>query len=274
MINFIFITGIDLLEKAAEVAAKRVARILNLKENVQAKVVCFPRKGTLTRMVYRYSCRRTNIENILFSLELTARWLTRIPRKFPEWHVIQFHNTPAGKLGIGKRFRATKFYPLHVLSEEDCRGERKKNIKTRSPLLLLLDPDEAKNGRIVGTLEIPAYYKKLPDSLHKLMLKGRRRLIREIDRILAQKTNKPKTAEEILLEELVDPISLFDLLDLDLNLASVERIAYRTRIVGQWSTENFYFHLAEELLRIAREEVEFVRRFPQEKGKPHRLLSL
>jgi len=272
MINFIFITGIDLLEKAAEVTAKRVAEILNQKENVRVEVVRFPRKGTLTRMVYRYACGRANIENILFYHEITERWLRRIIElsPHPKPHVIQFHNTPAGKLGIGKRFRAIKkFYPIQVVCEKDLRDEIKKNIKIRSPFLLILDRFKAKNGRIVGTLEIPAYYKKLPTPIYKMLLKGRRRLIKEIHHILGM-SNKPNTAGEILFE---DSKALLGLVELEF-VADMVRIAHRTRIVGQrWSTEGFYFHLAEELLRITQEEAEFVRKFRRERGKPHRLLS-
>jgi len=239
--KFVFRIRTDAEEAPAARAAKQAAGLLRERGH-EVRIVNFPQRLSYLRLFSRNAAQLTRDRvDAFFRKRMKEIFsLHRLGRK--DKHVIDFHNADENAFFTSERKKLEE-YTASV-------GSLEASHVASNPLTLLLH-DEASNGRLVATLELPAVRKKMSG------------------RILPAR-----------VREVAKHIDALGLSEVDMGIDFQRKFSKPTYFSMAESQKAGYLdpkfigRIARELERLAREEEEYVARNPKQKRKPHRLLEV
>lgn len=243
MKNIKFVIYTDLYEAAAAFAARQIAEKIR-KENYGVTIVKFPREMTAQKILAKYTKGMISEKECVELYQQSVDIHDSIMED--SCHVIDFHNSPL------KTFSLTE----NTFQKMMQKGGLPRieiifpSIPHNTCFPLFIDDKYATNGKLVAILELPAIYQKLLPVEQKIGGKIKK---------LLKWLNKNRIVSDFG----------FSLLSIDrFRLANIQN----NRDAGILS-EKLFQHISSELLRLIREEEEYVRNFPKSGEKKHRLLT-
>jgi len=269
--RFKFIEYTDPTEVCAAYTARKVAELMR-KRGIEVTIERLPYEVSLQRIMWDFA--NGKISAVEVERQFEDVFFERYEQLLNDpdddsCHIIDFHNSPGYHLKTQQRWNkhSLKLRPIELVASDyyyiPSEFQELSNFNCqRLPILSPIHIDlhgHATNGRLIGTIELPAKYVKLPDNMFTLLKKARAKLFSELKR-------------------LDDPGGIG--LDLYMNFFGSkkgERILWRADIKetqkAGWVSPDIFAHIADELMRLAKEEADFIRHFPEKKGTKHRIFE-